>query len=91
MGCGDNLCNLGGNDSTIRQFANIAWTTSIAANCESHMLVGTSLIAADKKCIAWVILYYAFTWGCVRYTCKYSSVSIIINDLVFMSIAWMQR
>ena len=32
---------------------------------ESHMLLGTSLSATDKKCIAWVILSYAVTWGCV--------------------------
>ena len=84
MGCGDNLCDLGGKDSTIRQFANIVWTTSIAANCESHMLVGTSLSAADKKWMAWVILYSTVTWGCVIYACKYSAVSLILNDLVLL-------
>ena len=47
------------------------------------MLVGTSLIASDKKCIAWVILSSTVTWDCVRYACKYLAVSVIINDLVF--------
>ena len=51
------------------------------------MLVGTSLSAVDKKCMAWVILYSAVTWGCVRYSCKYFGVSVIINALVLMSIA----
>ena len=90
VGCGSTLCASGGKDSTVRQFANIFWTASIAANCESHMLVGTSLSAADRKFMAWVILSSDVTWGCVRYSCKYSAVSIIINDLVFLSISWMQ-
>ena len=91
VGCGNNLCASGGKDSTVLQFAKIFRTASIAANCESHMLVGTSLSAAENKCMAWVILSYAVMWGCVRYSCKYSAVSVIINDLVFLSIAWMQR
>ena len=85
------LGDSGGKDSTIRQFARIVWTASIAASCESHMLVGTSFSDAYKKCMAWVILYSAVTWGCVRYACKYSAVSLTISDLVFLSIAWMQR
>ena len=40
---------LGVMDSIVRQFSNIVWTASIAANCESQMLVGTSLIAAGKS------------------------------------------
>ena len=91
VGRGNNFFASGGKDSTVRQFAKMFWTASIAANCESHMLVGTSLSAADKKCMAWVILSSAVTWGCVRYLCKYSAVSVIINDLVLLSIAWMQR
>ena len=89
--CGNTLCVSGGKDSTFRQFAMIVPTASIAANCDSHMLVGTSLSAADKKCMAWVIISSAVTWGCVRYLYKYSAVSVIINDLVLLSIAWMQR
>ena len=66
-------------------------TYSISASCEYHIVVGTSLSAADKKCMVWVILYSAVTWGCVRYACKYSAVSVIISDLVFLPIAWIQR
>ena len=91
VGCGNNLCDSGGKDCTVRQFENIVRTASIAANCESHMLVGTSLSAADKNCMAWVILSYAVTWGCGIYACKYYSVSVIINDLVLLPIACTQR
>ena len=49
VGCGNTFFASGGKDSTVLQFSNIARTASIAANCESHMLVGTSLNAADKK------------------------------------------
>ena len=63
----------------------------MTANCESHMLVGTSSSAADKNCMAWVILSYAVMWGCVKYLCKYSAVFVIINDLVLLPIAWIQR
>ena len=81
----------GGKDSSVSQFANIFLTASIADNCESHMLVGTSLSAADKKWMVWGILSFAVTWGCVRYTYKDYAVSVIINDLVLLSIDWMQR
>ena len=91
VGYGNTLGNSGGKDSTVRQFSKIFWTASIAASCESHMLVGTSLSAADKKCMVWVILSYAVTWSCVRYACKYSDVPVIISDLVLLPIAWMQR
>ena len=91
VGCGNTLCASGGKDSTVRQFAKIFWIASIAANCEFHMLVGTYLSSVDKKFIAWVILYSVVMWGCVRYSCKYSAVSVIINDLVLLSIAWIQR
>ena len=50
------------------------------------MLVETSLSATDKKCMACVIMSSAVTWGCVIYLCKYSAVSVIINDLVLLSI-----
>ena len=89
VGYSNTLCDPGGKDSTVYQIANILRLALIAANFESHMLVGTSLSAADKKCMAWVIMSSAFTWICVRYACKYSAVSIILNDLVLMSIAWM--
>ena len=82
LGCGKNVCHSGGKDSTLHQFSKIVRTYSIAANCESHMLVGTSFSAADNKCMVWVIIYSSVTWGCVRYACKYLAVSIIINDLV---------
>ena len=88
VGYGNTLGNSGGKDSTVRQFSKIFRTASIATSCESHMLVGTSLSATYKKCMAWVILYSAVTWGCVRYICKYSAVSVIISDLVLLSIAW---
>ena len=89
--CDNTLCALCGKDSSVRQFANIFRTASIATNCESHMLVGTSLSAADKKCMALVILSYAVMCGCMRYSCKDYAVSIIINDLVLLSIDWIQR
>ena len=91
VGRGNTFFASGGKDYNVRQFAKMFWTASIDANCESHMLVGTSFSADEKKCIEWVILSSAVTWGCVRYLCKYSAVSVIINDLVFLSIAWMQR
>ena len=43
-------------------FVNIAPTASMAANCEFQMLVGTSLSAAVKNCIACVILSSALMW-----------------------------
>ena len=91
VGSGNNFFDSGGKDSTVRQFAKIIRTSSIAATFESHMLVGTSLSDSDKTCMAWVILSSTVTWGCVRYSCKYSAVSVIINDLVLLPIAWMQR
>ena len=84
MGCDNIIFASGGKDFTVLQFAKIARTTSTSANCESHMLVGASLSVADKKWIVWVILFSAVTCGCVRYLCKYSAVSIIINALVLM-------
>ena len=91
VGCGNSFFASGGKDSTVRQFAKIVRKASIAVNCESHMLVGTSLSASDNKCMSWVILSSAVTWGCVRYSCKYSAVSVMINDSVLLSIACMQR
>ena len=66
-GCGNTLVDSGCIDSTVRQFAKSFQTASIAASCESHMLVGTSLMTAEKKCMSWVILSSSVTWGCVRY------------------------
>ena len=85
------MVDAGSKDSTVFQFEMIVRTASIAASWESHMLLGTSLSAADKKCMVWVILSYAVTWSCVRYACKYSDVPVIISDLVLLPIAWMQR
>ena len=70
-------------------FVNIVLTASIAANCESQILAGTSFIAAVKNWIACVILSSAVICGCVSYMCRYSEVSMIINDFVFASIACM--
>ena len=64
-------------------FLNIDLTASMAANCEFQMLAGTSLSASVKNCISCVIMSSAVIWGCVRYLCKYPSVSVIINALVF--------
>ena len=89
VGCGNTLGESGGKEATVRQFADIVRTDSIAANCESHMLVGTYLSAADKEFMAWFIMSSAVTWGCVIYACKYSAVSLILNELVLLSIAWM--
>ena len=36
VGCGNNLCDSGGKDSTVRQFEKIVRTASIADNCETH-------------------------------------------------------
>ena len=91
VGCVNTLCTSGDKYSTVCQIAKIVRTASIAANCELHMIVGTSLIASDKKYMAWFIMSSAVTWGCVIYSCKYSSVSVIINDLVLLLIYWMQR
>ena len=68
-------------------FVNIALTASMAANYELQMLAGTSLSAAVKNCMACVILSSAVICGCVRYLCKYSAVSVIINALIFPSIS----
>ena len=91
LGWGNTLRDAGGKYSTVRQFAKIFCTDSIAASFESHILVGTYLRSADNKCMAWFILSSAFTWGCVRYACKFSDVYIIISDLVFLLISWMQQ
>ena len=70
-------------------FENIILTASIAANCELQMLAGTSFSAAVKNWIACVIFSSDVICGCVRYLCKYSAVSVIINAFVFTSIAFM--
>ena len=68
-------------------FVNIALTESMADNCELQILDGKSLSAAVKKFIACVIMSSAVIWGCVRYLCKYSAVSVIINAFVFPPIS----
>ena len=45
----DVLCGV---DLIVFLFLNIILTVSIAANCESHIIFGTSLSAAIKNCIA---------------------------------------
>ena len=82
------LCGL---DSIVLPVVNIALTALIAADCESQILVGTSLSSGVKTCMAWSILSSAEMWGCMRYSCKYSEEYVIINALVFLSIAWIQR
>ena len=49
--------------STDIQFENIAWTALMAASWELHRLVGTSLSAAEKKCMACIILSSDVTVG----------------------------
>ena len=90
-GCGNTLVDTGGKDYTVSQFAKIVCTASIAASWESHMMLVISLRSADKKCMVWVILSSAVTWGCVRYACKYPAASVISSYLVLLSISCMQR
>ena len=85
---GNSMFGLG---ASVLQFPKIVQTVSIAANCESQMLLGNYLSASDKKCIAWFSRSYAFTCGCVRYACNYSAVSVTIKAFVLLSISWMQR
>ena len=46
-------------------FVNISLTASIAANCDSQIISGTSSSAAVKHCIACVVLYSSVMGGCV--------------------------
>ena len=85
---GNSMFGLG---ASVLQFPNIVWTDSISTNFELQMLLGKSLSAADKKCIAWFSMSSAVTCGCVIYACKYSTVSVTIKAFVLLSIAWMQR
>ena len=71
-------------DFIVFPFVNIALTASMAANCGSQIIYGTSLSAAVKNCIACAILSSDVLRGCVRYLCKYSEVSVIINDFVLL-------
>ena len=50
-----------GPGASVLKLPNIVRKDSIAFNCESQMLLGKSLRAADKKCIAWVNLSSAIT------------------------------
>ena len=86
-GVGNSMFGLG---ASVLQFPKIVRTASIAANCESHMLLGKYLSAADNKCIAWISLSSAVTCGYVRYACKYSDVSVTIKAFILLSIAWIQ-
>ena len=74
-------------DFIVFPFVNIALTASISANCESQILAGIYLSAAVKNFIACANLSSAVMSGCVRYLCKYSAVSVIINALFLLSIA----
>ena len=56
LGMRDDYDVLCGVNFIVFPFVNIALTASIADNCESQILVGTSLSAAAKDCIACVIL-----------------------------------
>ena len=56
VGCGNKFFASVGKDSTVLLFVNISRAASIASNCESCILVGTSLSASEKKWMAWVIL-----------------------------------
>ena len=69
-------------DWFIVPFENIALTSSMAANCELQILAGTYLSAAVKNCMACVILSCVVICGCVRYLCKCSAVSVIINPFL---------
>ena len=73
-------------DLIVFLFVNIALTASIAPNCDFQMLAGKSLSADVKNCITCAIMSSAIMLGCVRYLCKYSEVSVIINALVLLSI-----
>ena len=54
-------------DFIVSPFLNIALTASMAANCGSQIIAGTSLRAAVKNCIACVILSSDVMWGYVSY------------------------
>ena len=56
LGMRDAFDVLGGVDFIVFPFVNIALTASIAANCYSKILVGTSFSDAVKNCSACVIL-----------------------------------
>ena len=81
----------GGKDSTVHHFAKISRTASMTASWKLHILLRTSLGAAKKKCMTCIIMSYDVTWDCVRYSCKYSVVSVIGSDFVLISVDWMQR
>ena len=87
-GVGNSMFGLG---ASVLRLPNTVRMASIAANCESQMLIGKYLSAADSKCIAWFSLSSAATCRCVRYACKYSAVAVTIKVFVLLSIAWMQR
>ena len=76
--------------STILHFSNIARTASMSASWELQRLEGTSLSAANKKCVACVILSSDVTVNCIRYSWRNSAVSVI-RRVFSLSFAWMQR
>ena len=83
-GFGNSMFGLG---ASVLQLPNIVRMASIAANCESQMLLGKSLSATNRNCIAWFSLSSVVTCGYVRYGCKYSAVSVTIKAFVLLSIA----
>ena len=52
-----------GDASIVLHFANIARTALMAASWELQRLMGTSLVASDKKCMAYVIMSSDVTIG----------------------------
>ena len=66
-------------------FENIALTASMSANCELQIISWASLSAAVKNRMACVILSSAVICGWVRYLCKQSAVSVIINAFFRLS------
>ena len=73
--------------SNVLQFANIARTASMATSLESHRLAGKYLSASYKKYMLCVIMSSRVNVGRVRYSCRYSDVSVISSAFVFLSIS----
>ena len=77
--------------STVRHFENIARTASMDASCKSHRLSGTSFSEAVKKWMMCVMRSSGVIIGFVRYSWRNSTVSVMSNCFVFLSMAWKQR
>ena len=72
---------LGGVDG--RHVSKIHLSSSMAANCESHVMDGTSLSAHMRRRTAWKIRSAGVSDGCVIYSWRKSTVSDM--HTVFMS------